>query len=309
MISTVSSQVAEVSFTGPFDLDASTRFLEGFTPAARPDAAAEPGVLRMAFPVERTWSHAGVVVRQRAPDRVEVEVFAEPDVVPFAVTQVRRMLSLDVDGEGFARVGAADKVVAGLQERNPGLRPVLFHSPYEAACWAVIGHGIRIVQAAGIKRRVAERFGREVDVGGVPLISFPTPEELLEMDSHPSLPPAKVERLHAMARAARDGLLDAETLRAKDSAEALTRLLKLPGIGPFSSQLILIRGAGHPDVFPRDERRLQDEMARVYGQGGAVSAAKLERIADAWRPYRSWVALLFRTEREIRTGEIGGRRS
>ncbi len=35
---------------GPFDLAASTRFLEGFTPTARPDAAAEPGVPRLAFP-------------------------------------------------------------------------------------------------------------------------------------------------------------------------------------------------------------------------------------------------------------------
>lgn len=266
MISTVSSQFAELSFTGPFDLDASTRFLEGFAPTARPDAA-EPGVLRMAFPVERTWSHAGVVVRQRAPDRVEVEVFAEPDVVPLAVAQVRRMLSLDVDGEGFTRVGAADEVVAGLQARNPGLRPVLFHSPYEAACWAVIRHGIRIVQAAGIKRWVAERYGHKVDVGGVPLISFPTPEELLKMDSHPSLPPAKIERLHAMARAARDGLLDAETLRAKDSAEALTRLLKLPGIGPFSSQLILnqgLRASGRLPARRTPPARRDDAGVRAF---------------------------------------------
>jgi DNA-3-methyladenine glycosylase II len=29
-------------------------------------------------------------------------------------------------------------VIGELQRRLPGLRPVLFHSPYEAAAWAVI---------------------------------------------------------------------------------------------------------------------------------------------------------------------------
>jgi 3-methyladenine DNA glycosylase/8-oxoguanine DNA glycosylase len=42
--------------------------------------------------------------------------------------------------------------------------------------------------------------------------------------------------------------------------EALAHLQRLPGIGPFSAQLILIRGAGHPDVFPSDERRLHEEI-------------------------------------------------
>jgi DNA-3-methyladenine glycosylase II len=58
--------------------------------------------------------------------------------------QVARILSLDLDGSGFAAVGRADPVVAGLQRRYPGLRPVSFWSPYEAAAWAIIGQRIRI---------------------------------------------------------------------------------------------------------------------------------------------------------------------
>ncbi|MCZ9339301.1 DNA-3-methyladenine glycosylase 2 family protein, partial [Streptomyces sp. TRM76130] len=58
-----------------------------------------------------------------------------------AAADVARILSLDVDGSGFADV-AADPVVAGLMEQFPGLRPVCFNSPYEAAAWAVIGHRV-----------------------------------------------------------------------------------------------------------------------------------------------------------------------
>ncbi|GAB2976089.1 hypothetical protein GCM10017788_40710 [Amycolatopsis acidiphila] len=72
-----------------------------------------------------------------------------------------------------------------------------------------------------------------------------------------------------------------------------------PVSGPFSAQLILVRGAGHPDVFPDSEERLHAEMRELYALPEASPAA-LAEVADRWRPYRSWVALLLRTHREAR---------
>jgi 3-methyladenine DNA glycosylase/8-oxoguanine DNA glycosylase len=302
---TTSSAVSQIPVRGLFDLDASIRFLEGFTPAARSDAAEEQGVLRLAFPAEGTWEHVGVLVRQRAPDLVEVEVLAAPEVVPAALTQVGRILSLDVDGTDFAGIGASDAVAGGLISRYPGLRPVLFHSPYEAACWAVIGHRIRMPQAAAIKQRIAERFGRSMPIGDRSLVSFPSPDELLGAADELGLPEVKVDRLKGLAEATREGLLDADLLRGMEADEALAHLQTLRGIGPFSAQLILIRGAGHPDIFPRDERRLHAEIEHAYGLKDPT-LAQLEQIAEGWRPYRSWMGLLLRSDRERRTGEISG---
>ncbi|TVT35013.1 DNA-3-methyladenine glycosylase 2 family protein [Amycolatopsis rhizosphaerae] len=299
-MTTILHRPARIVAKGPFDLGASARFLAGFTPAARPDAGDEAGTLRLAFPVEGTWEHAGVLVRQRAPGSVEVSVEAGQRVAGEAVRQVRRILSLDVDGSGFAAVGEADPVVGRLLERYPGLRPVLFPSPYEAACWAIIGNQLRMASAAQLKRRLAERNGVSVEVSGHRLASFPAPAELLALDRLLDLPEVKVRRLHSIARAALDGVLDAAALRAMDPGEALYRLQKLPGVGPFSAQLILIRGAGHPDVFPTAEERLHAEMRALYRRPEA-KVTELERIARGWRPYRSWVALLLRTNREARS--------
>ena len=292
---------AELRADGPFELAASARFLEGFTPAARADAAREPGALRLAFPVEGSWQHAGVLIRQRAPGAVAISVEAGEDVAEQAVRQVRRILSLDLPGEGFAAVGQADPVVGRLQARYPGLRPVLFHSPYEAACWAVIAARLRMVQAASIKQRIAQRYGEPVEVAGQQLASFPSPQALLSIDEPLGLPEIKGERLRSVARAASDGLLDAEELRALDPEEALRRLQRLPGIGPFSAELILIRGAGHPDLFPANETRLHEEMRELYELPDATPA-ELRALAERWKPYRSWVALLLRTHREDRLG-------
>ncbi|WP_020670959.1 DNA-3-methyladenine glycosylase family protein [Amycolatopsis nigrescens] len=293
---------AEIIVRGSFDLGESARFLAGFAPAARPDAAAETGVLRLAFPVEGGWGHAGVLVRQRAPDTVEVEVTRWPagqgaDVLG----QVRRMLSLDIDGRGFDALDRADPVLGALRSRHPGLRPVLFHSPYEAACWAIIGQRIRGSQAARIRQRIVERYGKPLHVGGQRLVSFPAPDVLRELDEPMGLPVPKVAQLRLIADAAKNGVLDAAPLRALEPVEALRRLQRLPGVGPFSAQLILIRGAGHPDVFPDAERRLHEEMRLAYGRAEAT-VADLGRIAGRWRPYRSWAALLLRTAGDRRPG-------
>ncbi|MGI8693668.1 MAG: DNA-3-methyladenine glycosylase family protein [Geodermatophilaceae bacterium] len=313
----------ELDVRGPFDLAASTRFLEGFAPAARPDAAAEPELLRLAFPAEADWTPVGVAVRQHG-GTVTVEVSggtgghdtrgtaghdtrgtAGHDTV---VSQVERILSLDVDGVGFPEVGRRDPVIGELQARYPGLRPVSFHSPYEAACWAIIGQRIRINQAAVLMSRLADQQGQVLTVAGRPVTAFPGPRQLRDGPLS-GLPTVKAERLRAVATAALDGRLDAARLRSLDSQEALGELAQLPGVGPFSAQLILARGAGHPDLFPRDERRLHEEMTRAYGLD-EPTLEELTVIADGWAPYRTWAGLLLRTRREDDTHEIRrGRRT
>ena len=106
----------EIPVSGPFSLDRSIRFLEGFPPARYRGTAAER-VLRMAFPVEGDGATVGIAVRQPAPDLVIAEAAGTPPERWAA--QVARILSLDVDGAGYAAVLAGDHVVAALAARSP----------------------------------------------------------------------------------------------------------------------------------------------------------------------------------------------
>jgi DNA-3-methyladenine glycosylase II len=294
-----------IAVRGRFDLARSARFLAGFTPAGRPGADGEPSVLRLAFPVDGTETHAGALIRQRSPGSVVVDIYGPPELADTVAVQVRRVLSLDVDGGGFTDVGARDPVVAQFQAARPGLRPVLFGSPYEAACWAVLSQRVAMVQAARVRKRITEELGGEVDVGGVVVPAFPAPAELAALEPGRGLPELKVERLRAVAEAARDGALDAAELRALPVEEALCRLELLPGIGPFSAELILVRGAGHPDVFPSTEGRLHEAMRKAYHLPDA-DPAELAEIAEQWRPFRSWVAFLLRSQQEVAAKGKGG---
>ncbi len=276
------------------------RFLEGFTPAAY--EGSEAGHLHLAFVADGGEEVAGVCVRSGG-EKVVGEVFggADPEVVK---EQVSRILSLDVDGRGFPEVGERDEVVGRLQERYPGLRPVCFYSPYEAAAWAIIGNRIRIPQAAKVKARMSEELGEAVEVHGEPEHAFPAPERLTRLEDFPGLSGRKVGYLRSLGQAAMDGKLDAKWLRSLPAGDALAELEELPGIGPFSSGLILLRGAGAPDELPAKEPRLRKAVAIAYGLDESPDDAELERIAEAWRPYRTWVSLYLRTMLEEDTGEI-----
>jgi DNA-3-methyladenine glycosylase II len=294
---------------GPFSLAASIGFLEGFTPASY--SGAGDGVLEGAFPVEGSWRTVGVRVRQDDGGVVTAEIVSPgepgPDLIAELRPQLERILSLDVDGSGFPAVGERDPVVGEVQRKYPGLRPVGFWSPYEAAAWAIIGHRIRITQAAAVKARMAGQLGEPVRFGGRVVHAFPAPQRLAELDTFPGLAGRKPEWLRSVARAALDGQLDAARLRAMPPEKALADLKKLPGIGDFSAGLTLLRGAGSPDAVPGAEPRLARAVALAYGLPGPATPEQIAAISDKWRPYRTWVTLLLRTRLEYETGEISGR--
>ncbi len=277
---------------GPFSLAATIRFLEGFTPAAYLAGKDGGEGLRLAFCTEGTWQPVGVSVTQ-GDEVVSGEIHDGSAPVEDVRAQVARILSLDIDGRGFAEVGNRDPVVKHLQSRYAGLRPVCFWSAYEATAWGLLSQRVRMTQAANLKKRMAEELGHPVTVAGERLYAFPEPARLARLDDFQGLFGRKAEYLRALGEAALEGRLGAARLRSLDPDEALAELEQLPGVGPFSAQLILVRGAGHPDLFPKEEKRLLAAMKAAYGLTGGEEMA---RIAEKWRPYRSWVSLLLRAD-------------
>ncbi|WP_326565048.1 hypothetical protein VSH64_24710 [Amycolatopsis rhabdoformis] len=288
----------EIAVRGPFDLAASCRYLASYGPAARPDAASEPGVLRLAFPVDGEWTHVGAAIRQRSPGTLEVEVFGPVELAARVMTQVSRVLCVDVDASGLPDVDRRDSVAARLRAESPGLRPVLFSSPYEAACWSVLSQGMRFTSALKRRRVLAESHGRIVDVGEYQVVSFPAPEALAELSSAEGLAGFRVARLRSVAQAALDGRLDPVELRTLPIPDALAHLSAISGIGTFSAEQILLRGAGHPDLFPRADARLHHAMCEEYALPPGTPTPQLALLADDWRPYRSWLVQLLRATRD-----------
>lgn len=274
---------------GPFSLAAARSFAEGF--AAGTGAHAQADGILMTFPVEGWRDSAAVDVWQTADGLVHGEVHGTTDVA-MVERQAARSLSLDHDGTGWLALGATDPVIGRLQARYDGLRPVCWYSAYEAATSFVIGQRIAMRQARVIKQRLGDTYGDPIEFDGRVVRPFPRPGALVDLTAAQGLSETKVARVRDLARAALDGRLDTERLRALPQEQALAELQTLPGIGPWSASAVLLRGCGVADAVPTADEISRNAVAWAYGLPAAPDDAAWQRIADGWRPYRMWATVL-----------------
>jgi DNA-3-methyladenine glycosylase II len=235
-----------------------------------------------------------VTLREAADGTIEVEVAGD---TPLEVVreQVSRILSLEHDGGAWQEIGGRDPVLGELQVRFPGLRPVLFHSPYEAAAWAVIVARSGRAQAKKVRRTISERHGATFELAGETLAAFPSAEALLEIDEPiPSLTNEKRLRLQGIARAELEGRLDVVHLRGLGPEAALAELQELRGIGPFSASLIVLRAVRFTDVLPVDQPLVQRAVEHAYAIGEPLTPEQFAELAEPWRPFRTWATVLLR---------------
>jgi len=275
---------------GPFSWEGALDVLGRWEPVRRHGAAPD-GSVRLAFPLD--GDHAPAALALRFDGRVLRGEVAGTDRLDAVARQVARVFSLDHDGTGYPSLASRDPELGRLMAALPGLRPVCFTSPYEAAAWAVISPRIGMAGAAVVLERLVAEHGHRLRVAGAEVGAFPAPERLLRVRSVPGLGAEKVARLHAVARAAQDGLLGAERLRALGHEAGPASVRALPGIGPFWSQGVYLRGCGIADVFP-DEPLALAALGHLHGLGDRPSPDALAGLTDRLRPYRMWACFLLR---------------
>ncbi len=282
---------------GPFDL--ATVALLGLGDR---DAGVFDGVLRLALCLDGgTYERSvGVEVRQ---DGAVLRVSVVPEAGTAALTdqeherlraQLRRVLSLEHDGAAFAALCAADPALARAHHALPAYRPRMFPSAYEAAVTSVVSARRSRRQGLAQVGRLAQEGGTAFELGGRAASAIPTPSQLLAVESVRGLPAQRVEQLHGVAEAALRGELVTDELRRLPPEEAVARLQRLPGIGPFYSALVVELSFGLTDLTPTAAERARGVVARAHGLEDLDEEAFV-RLADGWRPFRGWVVSLLRT--------------
>ncbi len=101
---------------------------------------------------------------------------------------------------------------------------------------------------------------------------------------------AKIRALRAVAEAVAEGGLDLEGLSALEAGEAHRALAAVKGVGPWTADIFLLFCLGHPDAFPAGDLALQEAAKLALNLKRRPDAARLERIAERWRPLRGVAA-------------------
>jgi AraC family transcriptional regulator of adaptative response / DNA-3-methyladenine glycosylase II len=202
-----------------------------------------------------------------------------------AVQRCRRMLDLDADPVAIDSLLGSDPVLADLVAARPGLRSPAHVDGNELAVRAVLGQQVTVVGArtvaAGIVRTIGDALPSPF---GALTHAFPTAAAIADIDPRLlPMPNSRKRALRTMCTALASGAIAIDV--GVDRSEMSTRLLALPGIGPWTVSYISMRALGDPDVFLPTDIGVRNGLRRL-GRDSSVKSADV--LSQAWRPWRSY---------------------
>jgi DNA-3-methyladenine glycosylase II len=200
----------------------------------------------------RSVAYAATAAGDVEHPRFQVE--AEDPVALEAVVGAVRETFLSPPPE-FGLLLERDPVVADLNGRFPGLRPVLQPDLLTALIRSISAQQVNLRWAATTRRRLAERFGVRHEVAGTEVLSFDAQrlasaevQEIRELQ----FTTRKAEYIIGVAGEIASGRLAQEELRDITDDEVIARLTALRGIGRWTAEWIMARTLGRPVVVAGD---------------------------------------------------------
>jgi DNA-3-methyladenine glycosylase II len=87
-----------------------------------------------------------------------------------------------------------------------------------------------------------------------------------------------------------EGRLSLAKLRHMEDEAAIEALCAVKGIGRWSAEVFLLFALQRPDVMPAQDLALLVAAQRMKGWRARPEPKKLLKLAETWRPYRSYAA-------------------
>ena len=215
------------------------------------------------------------------------------------VATARRLFDLDADPAGIDEALSAHPELTPLVTAIPGIRVPGAADPHEMLIRAMVGQQITVVAARTALTTLTEQLGERTADGG---LLFPTMTTIAEHGADVLRgPAARIRAITGAAAALADGSL--ELTVGDDAGEQRTRLLAMPGIGPWTADYVRMRVIGDPDVLlPGDVAMRAGAAASGLPADPRALSAWAERLAP-WRSYLTahlWRAAPVRPARALR---------
>lgn len=155
---------------------------------------------------------------------------------------------------------------------------------FETLLQIIVGQQLSVASARAIWRRLATACE--------PL----TPATVLALDATACKAIGLSRQKHAYARTLAevvlDGGLDIAALAGRDDEDAIAVLSRVKGIGRWSAEMYLMFALGRADIWPVGDVAVVVATQRLKRLAARPSAAEMDQIGAAWRPWRSAAALL-----------------
>jgi 3-methyladenine DNA glycosylase/8-oxoguanine DNA glycosylase len=164
-----------------------------------------------------------------------------------------------------------------------GLRLLRMPWPWDVAAGTVLQQRVRWQVAYGDFRRIALRWGARLEAA----TPFPTAERLA------ALRPCQLEavgidgmRARALLALARAHAARPFLLPDSDASMVSERLLRVPGIGPWTTGMILGYAYGEPDALPVGDLHLPSIVASALAGESDGTDERMIELLEPTRPHR-----------------------
>ncbi|HEX9367501.1 MAG TPA: DNA-3-methyladenine glycosylase 2 family protein [Vicinamibacterales bacterium] len=176
--------------------------------------------------------------------------------------------------------------------RDPVLARVIkqhrTRSPLDAPALEPFPALVRTITAQQISTKAA------ATIHGRLIASMPdgvTPEALLSLSDdqfrQAGLSRQKIGYLRDLASKVKDGALPVGSLHELDDEAVIEAIVTVKGLGRWSAEMFLMFRLRRPDVLPVHDLGIVTAISRLYGLRKKPTAARIIKIGEAWRPYRT----------------------
>ncbi|EPG75557.1 metal-binding domain of Ada [Leptospira fainei serovar Hurstbridge str. BUT 6] len=212
--------------------------------------------------------------------RAQISSSLLPALIPI-LSSLRKLFDLNAEPISIAHH------LGKLSVKNPGLRVPGSFDPFEVCIRAILGQQISVKAATTLAARYVRMFGLMIETGIVGLTYLtPSPERVADSSvkriASLGLPAKRAETILAFSKAVveKKVSLKPDTNFEKQIGE----LTSIPGIGDWTAQYIAMRVFGWPDSFPNTD-------LGIYKALGEKNPNKVLKLAETWRPWRSYAAI------------------
>ena len=208
---------------------------------------------------------------------------------------MERALVIGVDLSGFYDLAETDPQLGKLVQPFRGVKPPRYPSLFETLANAITCQQITLSLGIRMLNKMAETYGLPLAGEEGPLFAFPRPADLALLPPEGlrvlGLSRAKSRSLVGLASGIVGHRLDLEALLGEDDEKAIQILTGWPGIGRWTAEYFLLRGAGRLDSFPGDDVGGRNHLQHWLGLADKLDYQRVEETLAVWKPYAGMIYL------------------
>ena len=186
-------------------------------------------------------------------------------------------------GGALDQLAAIDADIAAALSRFGPPPDRSLPASFETLARSIIGQQISRAAASAIWTRM-----RDQDQSSAPIIAAKQPDDLMPF----GLSRRKAEYLIGIADEIQSGRLDLASLAEMSGEDVQKRLVEIRGIGAWTADNFRLFALGDMDAWPTNDIALQEGMKRLKSLNERPNGKMLEKLGEAWRPYRGAGALM-----------------